>query len=413
MVGLVTGSHFVNHAFILVLAPFVPTLAGAFDVSVAAVGLAIGVQQAVVVLLQLPLGYLSDTYSRRAVFATSLVVGTLGVALTALAGSYAWLVVAQAVLGVGVAAHHPAHYPLLGAVTGASARGRAYSAHAFGGEVGLAAPFAVAAAVTALGGGWRIAIGAVAVLGGLFAVGALSLARRLDDEVATPEGRASSAGRTSAAADAGRASRPGRAVEAARTLVSSPGILALTALAFFTSAAAWCIRTYTPQLLTASYALSASDANLVAAGMLVTGAALILVGGLSTDRFGAGRVMIAGYALLATLPALLAAGAPLLAGLALVVPLSGTISLSRPARSALADRLSARDDLGKNFALITVGISLGGAVAPPGFGWLVDAAGVSVAFYLVAVVGVVCLGLSLWILRDQPDDPAVATTGVD
>jgi fucose permease len=123
--------------------------------------------------------------------------------------------------------------------------------------------------------------------------------------------------------------------------------------------------------------------------------------------------MLAGYALLATLPALLAGGAPLLLALALVVPLSGTISLSRPARSALADRLSARSDLGKNFALITVGISLGGAVAPPGFGWLIDAASVSAAFGLVAALGVVCLGLTLWLLRKRPDEASGITTGAD
>lgn len=38
-------------------------------------------------------------------------------------------------------------------------------------------------------------------------------------------------------------------------------------------------------------------------------------------------------------------------------------SISPPARAKLTDRLSARGDVGKNFAVITVGIMLGNAVA--------------------------------------------------
>jgi predicted MFS family arabinose efflux permease len=109
VVGLVAGSHFVNHAYLVLLAPLVGVLAARFDVSVAAVGLAIGVQNAVVLALQLPFGYVSDAYSRTLVLGISLGVGTLGAALTALAPSYAWLLAAQVVVGIGVAGHHPAH----------------------------------------------------------------------------------------------------------------------------------------------------------------------------------------------------------------------------------------------------------------------------------------------------------------
>jgi predicted MFS family arabinose efflux permease len=412
VVGLVTGSHFLNHAFLLVLAPFVVTLASAFDVSVAAIGLAIGVQQAVVVVLQLPFGHLSDTRSRRLVLAISLFVGTLGTGLTALAASYEWLLVAQAILGVGIAGHHPAHYPLLAAVSGAGSRGRAYSAHAFGGEIGLAAPFAVAAAVTALGGGWRHAVGTVAVLGGLVALGTLALARDIDDAVALPDAD-QSGGDESRDPSIRDRSLTARWTAAARELLSAPGIVALTVLAFLTSAAAWCIRTYTPQLLTATYGLPDTTANVLTSAMLGTGALLIVSGGLLTDRLGAGRVMVAGYLGLAVLAAALATGRLALVVLLAVLPFSGTISLSRPARSTLADRLSARRDLGKNFALITVGISLGGAVAPPAFGWLIDAAGVASAFGVVAALGLGCLGLSVWIARAEAGGRSRVPSGTD
>lgn len=72
MVGLVAGSHVVNHAYLVALAPVIGLVADDFGVSIAAVGLAIGVQGGVVTLLQLPFGYLSDARSRTLVLAISL-----------------------------------------------------------------------------------------------------------------------------------------------------------------------------------------------------------------------------------------------------------------------------------------------------------------------------------------------------
>ncbi|MFD1599693.1 MFS transporter [Halobellus rarus] len=393
VVGLVAGSHFVNHAYIVMLAPLVTVLAARFDVSIAAIGLAIGVQNAVVLALQLPFGYVSDAYSRTLVLGISLVVGTLGAALTALSPSYWWLLGAQVILGVGVAGHHPAHYPLLAAVSTAENRGRAYSAHAFGGAVGLAAPYAVVAATTALGLSWRVAIGVVTVVGGSYAAYCLYGFRSVDDEVTRPGLAERPDGRPTLR------SVPGRVQSLLRTLASSRGILALTVLAFLTSVSAWAIRTYTPSLLAAGYGLPEGTASALTAAMLVVGSGLILVGGALTDRIGTGPVVVAGYGLLTVVAALLATLALPPLALGIVLLFSGSISLSRPARSSLADALSARADLGKNFALVTIGISLGGAVAPPLFGYLIDAVGLAASFALVAVLGACSLALGWRIAR--------------
>ncbi|MDQ2053627.1 MFS transporter [Halobellus sp. H-GB7] len=407
VVALVTGSHFVNHSYLVMLAPLVGVLAARFDVSIAAIGLAIGVQNAVVLVLQLPMGYVSDAYSRTLVLGISLVVGTLGAALTALATSYAWLLAAQLVLGVGVAGHHPAHYPLLAAVSTDENRGRAYSAHAFGGSVGLAAPYAVVAGTTALDLSWRVAIGFVAVVGAAFAGYCLLRFRGVDDEITRP----------------GLAERPderptlrsvpGRIRALFRTLASSGGILGLTVLAFLTSAAAWAIRTYTPSLLVRGYGLPEGTASALTSAMLVVGAGLILAGGGLTDRVGAGPIVVGGYAALVVVAALLATLSLPLAAVGIVLLLSGSISFSRPARSTLADRLSRRADLGKNFALVTIGISLGGVVAPPVFGYLVDVAGLTVSFGLVSALGVLSLALGLRIVRDASFAVPGAAAGAD
>jgi len=402
VVALVGGSHLFNHAYLLLLAPAFPFLAEAFTVSTAALGVAVGLAGAVVTLLQLPLGYVSDTYSRRLVLFGSLSVGSVGAGLVAIAPTYEWLLVGQVVIGIGVAGHHPAHYPMLSAATDEARRGRAYSVHGFTGALGLAAPFSVVPAAYFLGYDWRVAFGAVAVVGGLYTV-ACALALRPVPRAIThppdpqplPSVRGVGVGElTATVVGAGRGLRA-----EARSLVGAPPVLLLSLLWFTNSVAAWGVKTYTPSLL-GGYGLSPADASLASSAMLGVGAVVLLAGGYLADRVGSVPVMVVGYAALVVVASTLASGLlPLVAAVVVVLSLSATIDVSRPARSKLTDAASARDDIGKNFALMTVGISAGGAVAPPVFGYVVDTFGPSVAFYAVAAVGTVTLALTFAVRR--------------
>lgn len=402
VVALIGGSHLFNHAYLLLLAPAFPFLADAFAVSTAALGLAVGVAGAIVTLLQLPLGYVSDTYSRRLVLFGSLAVGSLGAGLLAVAPTYEWLLVGQVVVGVGVAGHHPAHYPMLSAATTEARRGRAYSVHGFTGALGLAAPFSIVPAAYYLGYDWRVAFGAVAVAGALYTVACAFALRPVARSIThPPDPRPLPSLRgvgvddlTATVAGAGRGLRA-----EARSLAGAPPVLVLSLLWFTNSVAGWGVKTYTPTLLT-GYGLAPADASLVSSAMLGVGAVVLLGGGYLTDRVGSLPVMTVGYVALVVVAATLSSGLlPLVAAVALVLSLSATIDVSRPARSKLTDAASDRDDIGKNFALMTIGISAGGAVAPPVFGYIVDVFGPRVAFYAVAAVGAITLALTFAVRR--------------
>lgn len=403
VVGLVSGSHFVAHAYLTVLPPVLPTLAAEFGVGLGAIGLAIAALWATNTVFQLPFGWFSDSYSRTATLAVSLGVATTGVALTAVAGSYLALVAAQAVVGLGIAANHPAHYPLLSAATPEKHLGRAYSAHAFGGALGFAAGPAAVTGVLALGGTWRTALLAVTVGGGVYAALAVAaLATRVDRAVRRPPASESVPGLRA------RVSEATADVAAAAT---APGFPSLIALAFVTAVAAWGVRTYVPVLLVDGYGLSQSGANLVLTAMLVVGAGFILVGGGLSDRRTALGVVLAGYLLLVGLAGGVASAAvPTAAVVAFVLLLDGALNLGRPARSKLADHLSARANLGKSFALVTVGITAGGAVAPPLFGFLIERVGVRPVFGLVAALGLVGVGLTRSLRPHAPTGSTAATT---
>jgi len=343
------------------------------------------------------------------VLAISLSFGALGALLTATAQSYAWLLVASAVTGVGIAGHHPAHYPLIGAATTPETRGRAYSVHGFTGALGFAAPPAVVAVAATLGLDWRLATGAIAAVGAVYGVACLlAFDRYVDERITHPIGEVSTE------TDADDRSLTARAVRELRSLLSSPPIVALTVLWFLTSAAGWGIKQYTATLLSSGYGVPDATANFTVSAMLAVGAVVIFGGGWLTDRYDAGPVLVGGYAALVAVAGLLALGSlPVVGALALVLVLSATVDGSRPARAALADALSADDSAGKNFGLLTVGISGGAAVAPPVLSVVVGRFGVEAAFVSIAGLGVAAIALTAVVLsvggtavagRVQPGD---------
>jgi predicted MFS family arabinose efflux permease len=89
-----------------------------------------------------------------------------------------------------------------------------------------------------------------------------------------------------------------------------------------------------------------------------------------------------------------------------VLLVGGLRSLAGPARSKLADALSARADLGRTFATVTVGTMVGNAVAPPLFGALIERSGLRVAFLLIATVSALAVGVTLAVLRGYGDADA-------
>lgn len=399
VVGLVSASHFLNHMYLVLLPPIFGVLAPEFGVDLAALGLAVGIQALVNTVFQLPFGYVSDNYSRTVALGTGLLLAAVGVSVIATASTYTILLVGQAVLGLGIAAHHPAHYPLLSAATNKRNRGRVFSLHGFSGNMGYAASPVVLVSVLALPSAtWRDAMLLVAVVGIGFAVVCTSLLALVVDADVTRASNESSTNSTQT--DRSLAAIGTRLRSEVRSLLSSPGILALTLLALVTSMSAWGVRSYAVVLLTGGYGFSLTTANAALTAMFVASAVVVLVGGELTDRVSAGRVILTSFVLLALTTATVASFlVPAAVALGLTVLMGGAMSLGMPARSKLADALSKRSDLGMNFALITVGVTTAGAAAPPFFGTIIDARGFGVAFYIISALAVLGAGLSVAILQ--------------
>lgn len=410
VVGLISGSQFVNHAYLVLFPPILGILSGEFEVGLTALGIALGVQGATNTLFQLPFGWLADARDRTVAFALSSIVGALGVLVVALAPSFPVLLLGQALIGVGVAGHHPAHYPLLSDATPDNLRGRAYSVYGFGGSLGFATPPVVVTLVTGVGLSWRYAVGGIGVFGLLYAIaGTVVLSTVVDSDVTAPNVVAASdggpadgrSGSDSVGTLATRLSKlVGRARRELAALTDSPGILGLSLFALLSSTASWGVTSYAVVFLTSdTYGVALDTANLTLTGMFAVGAVTILLGGALTDRTGPAPVIVGSYTVVTGL--LVALGAGVLPGLAAVVAMlavGGVRSLSGPARDGLTDLLSADDAVGTNFAVVSVGVMLGNAVAPPAFGYLIDTSGARAAFLVVAVVSAVATVVSVWLV---------------
>ncbi|MCU4802665.1 MFS transporter [Halobacteria archaeon HArc-gm2] len=399
VVGLISGSQYVNHMYLVLLPPILTVLSGEFEVSLALLGVALGVQALTNTLFQLPFGHLADHYDRTLALALSSFLGAAGVLVVAGAPTFEWLVVGQAVVGIGVAGHHPAHYPLLTDATSEAVRGRAFSVYNVGGTFGFATPPVVITAIIGVPGlTWRHAIGLIGVVGLAYAVLVTVLfARRVDRSITGPN----------VAESTGSASAADRVRSELRSLAADPAILVLAALALVASTANWGLSSYAVVFLTDTYAVSLDRANLALTGLFLTGAVGVLVGGSLTDRFSPAPVLLGSFVGLTALVGIIATGyVPALAAVGLFLLVGAVRSLEGPARDTLTQRLAGEGAVGKSFAIITIGIMLGSAVAPPVFGFLIDRFDVQVAFFAVAAVAALATALTAAIVFRLQDAPA-------
>lgn len=394
VVGTISASQLLNHAYLVLFPPVLALVATDFGVTVGAVGLALGVQGATNTLFQLPFGTLADRSDRTIALALSSLAGGVGVVGVAVAPTFEWFLVGQGLVGVGVAGHHPSHYPLLTDATPEELRGRVFSVYGVGGSLGFAAPPALMAAVVGVGAiGWREPVAAVGLVGiayGLFVT--WLFARRVGDAVTAPN-------RAADEPAVGTDSLRARARRELRALTASRGVLALAALALVTSTASWGFTAYVVVFLQRVYGLGLDLANVALTGSFVVGAVAILVGGALTDRVAPGPVMVAGFGGFFLLVAALATGAvtPLVAvGCVLVV--GGVRSLAGPARDKLTEALAGGGAAGTSFAIVSVGIMLGNAVAPPTFGYLLDRYGAMAAFWAVAAVALAGVAITAYVV---------------
>jgi len=357
VIGLVGSAHFVSHIFILALPPVFPFVRAEFGVSYTELGLVIAVFNIISALLQTPAGFLVDRTSARTVLVGGLLLGSASLAAAAAAPVFLLLGLAFAALGLANTVYHPADYALLSNRVSPGRMGQAFSIHIFAGFIGTAiTPAALVILASAFG--WRIAFLAAALLGVVVAVAIMIFGAPLG-------------GREAARAKAADASAPSAGDW--RVLATWPVVLNLV---FFMLIAAVSVGTqnYGIVALEALWGTSLSLATSAITVYLMFSAFAVLAGGWLASRthrhdmVALIGLMVSGVALIPI--AFIDFNATLLIALMAV---SGFFNgVLQPSRDMIVRSVTPPGAFGRVFGFVTTGFNIGGVIAPPAFGYMMD-----------------------------------------
>ena len=354
VVGLVSAAHFISHVYILVLPPLFPFLRGEFAVSYTELGAAIALFNILTAVLQTPAGFLVDRTSARAVLVGGLMLGAGSLAAAAFTTSFYAFVAMYALTGVANGVYHPANYALLSGRVSAPRMSQAYSVHIFAGFIGTAVAPASLLFLAAFFG-WRGAFVAAALLGFAIAAAMMAFGEQLTGPARKPASEAAPA-------------RPDWHV-----LMSAPVLRNLVFFILLAVTGAG-LQNYGIVALEALWGTPLSLATTALSVYLLMSAFAVLAGGMisaRTDRHDV--IAIAGLAVsaLALVPiAIFDLGA---AALLALMALSGFCTgVIMPSRDMLVRAVTPPGAFGKVFGFVTTGFNIGGIVAPPLFGFLMD-----------------------------------------
>ncbi len=358
VIGLVGAAHFISHVFSLVLPPVFPFVRAEFNVSYTELGLVMAGFNAISGLLQTPAGFLVDRTSARSVLVGGLLLGSAALAITVVMPSFLLFGLMFVLLGVANTVYHPADYALLSSRISRPFMSQAFSIHIFAGFIGSALTPAIMV-LLAVQFGWRVAFVAMALLGALVAVAIMLFGDAL-------------AGREAARA---KAASDGAAPDASdwRVLMTWPVMLNLVFFLLISAISAG-IQNYGIVALEALWGTPLSFATTAVTVYLVCCAFAVLAGGwisARTDRHD--RVAMIGLAVsgLALLPvAFVDLGAAMLL---FFMGLSGFFNgVIQPSRDMIVREVTPPGAFGRVFGFVTTGFNIGGVLAPPAFGYMMD-----------------------------------------
>ncbi|KXB08684.1 hypothetical protein AKJ56_00540 [candidate division MSBL1 archaeon SCGC-AAA382N08] len=156
--------HFMHHLYGLSLPPLFPLLKNHFGIGNIQVGLVVSMISITMAVFQLPLGLYSDKFGRKKILSVCFSIMLAAVFFTSISFAFWMVLLFQIILGIGMSGYHPVGLSAIADLFPGKETGKAMSAQAIGGSLG------VALAPIILGGlasfyGWRVPLRIIAFAG--------------------------------------------------------------------------------------------------------------------------------------------------------------------------------------------------------------------------------------------------------
>ena len=372
---LVGIAHAFSHFLQLIITPLLSLIKAEFDLSFAALGAMMTVTYAISGLMQLPAGMAVDRFGGRVVLVFGLTMMGAGTLMIALAPSYAWMIVASAVIGVGNSTFHPADMALLNAKITPSRLAYAFSMHSVAGSTGwILAPLFAAAIAAPFG--WRVAMGAGAVVVLAF-VAFLGMQRSLAHEL--PKAATTATPATLAAPLLG--------------ILLGPAVILCFVFFFFNSIAYSSYTSFGPTAFMALYDLPLVAASGVVTAFFVGVTIGTLAGGAAAARTREhGALTAAGCAIAAVFSVAIAwGGLPAVLVTVCTALVGFGLGSTAPSRDILVREAAPPNARGKVYGFVYSGLDVGAALAPLALGWFLDHQRPAWVFLAAALLMVCCI----------------------
>ena len=371
---LVAADHFFSHFYYLVLPPLFPLLREVYGIGYTELGIGLMAMSLGNTITAAPVGIMVDRYGARTILISGLALAGIAFMLIPVFPSYAALVALMTLIGIANSVFHPANYAILDALIPESRMGRAFSVHSFGGYLGSAAAPVTVIFLTELTS-WETAIFVSGAAGVVMAATLLVFASHIPDVHQTSLRHATPTG--------------DRRAGTMQVLFSLPVLLGLMFFAMLSFAEIG-ISDFGVSSIHLIYEVPLTSATIALSAYLFAAPVGVLLGGWLADKFPRHDVVAA--VCMVTFALCLAASAllnPAWSALIIFFAIAGLASgLVAPSRDLMIRSVTPSGDMGKVFGFVSTGFNVGGLLAPPLFGYLLDYMDPRIVFALAAIFGV-------------------------
>ena len=392
VLGLVSSGHFMSHFYGMTLPPLYPFLHEGLGVSYTQLGMLLSMQYIIGSGMQFPAGMVVDRFGAKNMLLFGLVACAVAMGVIGLVGTFPMLVAMIVLYAMGNAVFHPADYSILNGTMNEAFMGRSFSLHTFFGEVGTAIAPSIMLTV-ALIWGWQASLLFASGLGFLVFIAFLLQWQAVKDDAVGARPRKAKKG----AVAEGAAAAPMTNWEVLRYILKSPAIIFLFLFFCVGQLASGGLKSFSISGLVSAHATPVTVAGTALSAFLFAMALGVLLGGYAADKTKRHDLYAAGGLLGAALVMVLVGTFNLdLFALVVVFSFAGVANgMVRPARDMMIRNAAPKGATGKVFGFVFSGQSLGGGIAPPIFGLMIDMGHPSWIFYTSAVFLCVCAAVML------------------